>query len=248
MTFPDAYKHIALVDAMPWREDPDAIKAFVVEHGYLFFRGLLDAELLERVRTQVQDHWAEGGLVVADSMPVVAQPDAQLTGVTYAVSDDPRWVDLHRKLYVSDEFWAIGEDPRVLDILSTIFDSKPRTRCGDICRIMLPCDFDRTTPPHQDLFYIGKPVELWTAWFPLVDCPIQVGPLAIVPGTQRRGVWTHTDDRGCEAGLEGSEWATDHLRVGDVLMFHGLTVHGPWHNTSKDRVRLSVDFRYLPEA
>lgn len=50
MTFPETYVHIELVDANPWREDPDALRAFAEESGYLFFRGLLEAAWLDRVR------------------------------------------------------------------------------------------------------------------------------------------------------------------------------------------------------
>lgn len=43
-------------------------------------------------------------------------------------------------------------------------------------------------------------------------------------------------------------WHSEPLSFGDVLLFEGLTVHGPWHNTTAKDVRLSVDFRYEPTS
>ncbi|MBI2155620.1 MAG: phytanoyl-CoA dioxygenase family protein, partial [Candidatus Rokubacteria bacterium] len=40
-------------------------------------------------------------------------------------------------------------------------------------------------------------------------------------------------------------WAAGDLACGDVVMFHGLTVHAACENAT-DRLRLSIDFRYRP--
>jgi hypothetical protein len=46
----------------------------------------------------------------------------------------------------------------------------------------------------------------------------------------------------------GGEWVSSPLGLGDVLFFYSLTVHKGLPNRSKDRLRLSADFRFQPAA
>jgi ectoine hydroxylase-related dioxygenase (phytanoyl-CoA dioxygenase family) len=86
------------------------------------------------------------------------------------------------------------------------------------------------------------------AWLPLVPCPPELGGLALAPGTHRAGLLPHEGEHG-EAGIRtslGARWATGELEPGDVVLFHGLTVHCALLNTTQDRVRLSCDYRFGP--
>jgi Phytanoyl-CoA dioxygenase (PhyH) len=84
----------------------------------------------------------------------------------------------------------------------------------------------------------------------LGDCPRELGGLAVWPGSRHRGVIDH----GFVPGVGGLGIRTDRIpdvrwystdyRIGDVLIFHSLTVHGALSNRTADRLRISADFRY----
>ena len=82
-----------------------------------------------------------------------------------------------------------------------------------------------TTGPHQDSFYLPNAPALWTAWVPLVAIPMELGPLALLPGSHREGPRPH---RHAFSGIEVGDqepWATGPVAPGDVLLFGPHTVH-----------------------
>jgi hypothetical protein len=82
---------------------------------------------------------------------------------------------------------------------------------------------------------------------PLIDCPMQVGPLQVAAGSHTQGVF----DFHIGAGAGGIEivdplegrWVSDDFAVGDVLIFHSMVVHKGVPNRS-DKLRMSMDVRY----
>jgi ectoine hydroxylase-related dioxygenase (phytanoyl-CoA dioxygenase family) len=95
----------------------------------------------------------------------------------------------------------------------------------------------------------GGTPNLWTAWLPLVVTPLDLGPLAVLPGSHRVGLLAH---QGTGAGRQGvdlpesARLAASAVAPGDAILFHCLAVHCALPNLTADRVRLSVDFRYQP--
>jgi hypothetical protein len=89
--------------------------------------------------------------------------------------------------------------------------------------------------------------EVFTAWIPLIDCPMAVGPLQIAAGSHTQGVF----DFQIAAGAGGIEitnplegrWVSNGFTQGDVLIFHSMAVHKGVPNRS-DRLRMSMDVRY----
>jgi ectoine hydroxylase-related dioxygenase (phytanoyl-CoA dioxygenase family) len=94
----------------------------------------------------------------------------------------------------------------------------------------------------------GSPA-LWTVWIPLGDCPLDLGGLAVAPGSHRHGLLPHagegTGQQGVDVAPEAT-WESADYRCGDVLAFHGLTLHRALENRTTHRLRLSADFRYEP--
>jgi len=82
---------------------------------------------------------------------------------------------------------------------------------------------------------------------PLIDCPMDVGPLQVAVGSQQAGVY----DFGIAGGAGGIEildpldgrWVCGDFAMGDVQLFHSVTVHKGLPNRS-DRLRMSMDVRY----
>ena len=93
----------------------------------------------------------------------------------------------------------------------------------------------------------GDP-ECFTAWIPLHDCPIEVGPLQIMEGSHRFGYQKHEDEELhvpeiVANSAVGGEWVGGQVNAGDVLLFHSLTVHAASPNLSK-QMRISLDCRF----
>ena len=89
--------------------------------------------------------------------------------------------------------------------------------------------------------------EVYTAWMPLIDCPMDVGPLQIAAGSHTAGVYDF-DIAGGAGGIEitdplAGSWVSSDFAAGDVLLFHSMTVHKGVPNRS-DRLRMSMDVRY----
>ena len=60
-----------------------------------------------------------------------------------------------------------------------------------ISRIMVPGTNFIPTPAHQDFIHIQGTKNVWTAWFPLGDCPRELGGLTVLVGSQADGLLTY---------------------------------------------------------
>lgn len=114
------------------------------------------------------------------------------------------------------------------------------------------------TPWHQDNGVVNPEAdetEMLTVWFPLLDAPVEAGPLEVSPRSHRRGLLPH-----CPAGssknvlgglhipeeyFERDEMVTLPMSRGKILLLTRRTVHGSLPNVSDD-IRWSFDLRYNP--
>jgi ectoine hydroxylase-related dioxygenase (phytanoyl-CoA dioxygenase family) len=109
------------------------------------------------------------------------------------------------------------------------------------------------TPWHQDNGVVlpeADDTEILTVWFPLLDAPVEAGPLQIIPYSHRDGLLTH-----CPGGVGGLAIPDQLLEMqaalpvplkrGDVLFLHKRTCHASLSNVS-DNIRWSFDLRYNP--
>jgi ectoine hydroxylase-related dioxygenase (phytanoyl-CoA dioxygenase family) len=227
----------ALIDSTPLARDADGLRSRAAEHGYLLFRGIPGPEAVASLRTVIHE--------VADSLGLL-EPGAALSGTGY---DDQRWLTLQERVLPDPRFAAVGDHAGLLTVLEALFDGPVLTRRGDICRLALPNATHQTTPPHQDHWYTGGSPNLWTVWIPLTEMPLELGPLAVLPGSHIGGLLPHA---GHGAGRQGvhvtdeAQFAAAPLAAGDAIFFNCLTVHRALPNVTRDCVRLSVDYRYQP--
>lgn len=98
---------------------------------------------------------------------------------------------------------------------------------------------------HQDHTSVAGDEESFTAWIPLHDCPMELGPLRILEGSHRFGVQPTAESTGyIPQGMErGEDWVGEDINAGDVLLFHSLTVHEAMRNRSR-QLRISLDCRF----
>jgi hypothetical protein len=240
-----------LVDSTPLADGSEALHLRARQDGCLLLRGIPGRDAVAPLRAVVVTAAASLGFVeppaVGDGAPVVT-PGAALRGSGY---DDPRWLALQQRVLADPCFAAVGDDAKLLAVLDAVIGGPVLTRRGDICRLVLPNALHLTTPPHQDHWYTGGTTNLWTVWIPLTDVPLELGPLAVLPGSHTRGLLPHD---GTGAGRQGvhvpadAAFAAAPLAAGDAIVFNGLTVHRALPNVTRDRVRLSVDYRYQPAS
>ena len=97
-----------------------------------------------------------------------------------------------------------------------------------------------------------------TVWLPVVDAPVEAGPLKVVPGSHRRRLLTHCPHytgNGSRFLMRNAQIPERLFNVedaiplpvhrGSAIFMHKKTVHGSYSNES-DNLRWSFDLRYTP--
>ena len=106
------------------------------------------------------------------------------------------------------------------------------------------------TPWHQDHGVVTEDADetnMLTVWFPLLDAPVEKGPLKLVPGSHKGDLLTHcTNPRGVPEKLFADRDAVVlPLQRGSALFFHKRMIHCSIPNVSEE-IRWSFDLRYNP--
>lgn len=244
---------VELVDSTPLLGNPQALLDRADTDGYLFFRGLLDPDRVRGVRRQMMQVLADHGWLVdgTDPMDGIADVAAfdQVDPVAAAFCGTGVPLEAYQDIYRIQDFHGIGHDPALLNLYAGLLGGQVLRQPLSIARVMVPSSASEPTPAHQDHIHIQGTQRVWTAWFPLGDCPTDLGGLTVLVGSQADGLLTYHAAQGageleayiCDSGLS---WATTDYRAGDVLTFTSLTVHRGLPNLAGERVRLSVDMRY----
>ncbi|TNF38418.1 MAG: hypothetical protein EP329_00475 [Deltaproteobacteria bacterium] len=240
------YPTTPFVDATPHLGDAAALHALASDLGYLYVERHVPTELVDPVRAFVREVAADYGWVRRDpNNPdhVVAVPGARLTGRGF---DDPRFVELQRAVMALPEFVALVTDPRVMAVVDAAAGEPMALATTNHTWLKLPGSPEHTTLPHQDVYYIPQCPKMWTLWVPLVDTPMDVGPLGVVPRSHEGEMWPHVDPWTGIAVARDTPWSTQHVRPGATVVFDAATVHCAWSNVSPTLTRLSLDVRYEP--
>lgn len=217
------------------------------EDGYLYLPGLLPAAEVLAVREQVAAVAARHGLLRAGT----PTRDAVVEQSAFLHESDPtpEYRDCYNDLLRLRAMHALAVHPALIGALETVLGEPVLAHPRNIVRMVVPGRPSITTAPHQDHRPIKGTPEVWTAWIPLGDCPERLGGLAVLPGSHRNGLYAVPDgtiyfDTADVRAVGDGEWRWNPMRCGDVLLFHSLTVHQARDNRSRDRIRLSCDFRY----
>ena len=99
-------------------------------------------------------------------------------------------------------------------------------------------------PMHQDYWFVQGDPEVYTVWVALHDCA--EGGIVLVEGSHREGLRDVERDpaaKGRVAAFEADRVVEPQVTMGDVVIFHSLTVHGTAPNGSS-RNRISIDGRF----
>ena len=245
---PEDHQVTPFVDSSNRLDDMGTLKNIAADQGYLFFRRFLGEAVIEPVRsfarTRLASHgWVKDGL---DGQTVIeAAPGATLKGRGW---DDPDWMQFQQRFSGEPVFQALATNPKVTRVLEAVFGEPVWHATNNFCWLKLPGNPEHTTLPRQDEWYLPRCGHMWTMWVPLVDTPYDVGPLGVVPMSNKRDVEDHfTAFSGLQVEPE-VEWVSGEVAAGDVVFFAARTIHCVWTNVSASMAHLSATIRYEPSA
>ena len=223
--------------------DGAALAVRMREDGYLFLRGLLPADEIQTLQRQIgtlaQDAgWLRPGGDVAEA---VADPNG------FCVDPDPVYLQTLRAINRLEDYHRLKHHPALMGLFERMLGGPILPHPRVLMRNIFPDRADFTTKAHQDYPNVQGTTEVYTAWFPLIDCPMETGPLQVAEGSHTGDVY----DFDIAAGAGGIEivdpmdgrWVSGPFAVGDVLIFHSLLVHKGVPNLGR-HLRMSMDVRY----
>jgi len=233
-------------DAM---DDAVELQRRIAEEGYLFFRRLHDPDKLQALRREMMSAVQEAGWLVAGTDPSdgIADVGKQCT------EGDRSYSDGYGRAYRLESFHRSAHWPEIMDMVEKIVGKPIMPHPQKVARIWFPQYTDHTTPTHQDFVHFQGSFDTLTCWAPVGDCPVELGGLAVIPGSHKVDrVLDHHFSLGA-GGLVVDEtaheeidpvWHSTDYEMGDTLIFPALTVHKALPNYTGDQLRLSLDNRY----
>jgi len=229
--------------------DEEALRERLREDGYLFIRGFHDPDLVRDARRDVLEHLADEGLLDPDEPVEDGVVHPEYFGDEFDMSA-ASWTH-----YPNLEELVEGEE--IMDFFERFLGETPLSLDRKLGRAKATGGF---TGFHVDRIFMGRGTDrLYTVWRPIGDCPLEMGPLLLCPGSHEhdrlRETYAEMDvDRDVfEAMFSedprdvietiGGPLATADFEAGDALIFGQYLLHGSLTNQT-DRFRISVDTRY----
>lgn len=239
----------AFYDSSALLSDPEALKQRFERDGYVFLRRLVDPALLLELRRQIVGicddcGWFKPG---TDPMDAISWTVPKLEG-------EDAYFDVYERIQRLQDFHALSHEPSVMRLMRGLLGESAFPHPLSIARLVFPENRDWSTPPHQDYVNNQGTPDLYACWIPLSDCPQAMGSLAVLEGSHTLGLQPVEYALGAghrqttlPAEVEALDWVASDLELGDVLVFHSLTIHKALANDT-ERMRISVDFRFQAEG
>ena len=226
-------------------DDAGELRERMDREGYLFFRELIDPASTWEVRRDVlgvleRFAWLKEGAPLIDGLA---------NGERVYVEPEPDFLEVYQEVQKLESFHRLAHSQAILDVMEKLIGEEVLPHPAKIARLMFPQNNQHSTPPHQDFVHIQGTTETYTCWMPLGDCPRELGGLNVLPRSHKQGVHDYhlslgAGGMGVDADYLRGDWLTTDYRAGDALIVHSLTVHESLANSTRDRMRLSADYRY----
>ena len=202
-------------------EGDDVLRRRLAGDGFLFFRGVIDGEVIRQLQLAARRAATASRLRTAGDLG-------------YAIGKS-----VH-KLRSSVEFRRAQKAPSLRPILRAIGAGAPHPMShANYARFVPPGEDAGTMPAHQDHHYV-KSIRFITLWVPIL-MPRLSGGIAIAAGSHTSGPVEHVSGR---VAISPTTWHVSEYACGDVVALDEFTIHKSLPNRSES-VRVSVDFRYL---
>lgn len=231
------------VDSSNIAHDPEALAERMRRDGYLFMPGLLPRAAVANVQQQVGAIVRDAGWLQRGQPVALAEADA----AGFCVDPQPAYLEVLRRINRLEDYHALKHHPVLIGFLERLLGGEILAHPRVLMRNIFPAREEFTTKSHQDYPNVQGTTEVYTAWMPLIDCPMDVGPLQVATGTHHGEIYDFHIGTGA-GGIEITEpfpgrWVSGPFRQGDVLFFHSLAVHKGVPNRST-KLRMSMDVRY----
>jgi len=226
--------HVSELESRSLQEAMDA-------QGYLLIRGVLPAEDVAGLLGEILEVVSAAGWLRPgySSLERVAE-------MSKACGDsDDAFKSVYKRIFSMESFHAFAHHPRLREVLRLLVGPRLLIQPKLVARMIFPNCERLLVDAHQDHQAMAGDPESFTVWFPLHDCPQELGPLQILEGSHRFGLQKSDPRTGYvvrETAL-GGDWVGGAIHAGDVLIFHSLTVHASSPNVS-NQMRVSMDFRF----
>ncbi|HEV2708966.1 MAG TPA: phytanoyl-CoA dioxygenase family protein [Edaphobacter sp.] len=212
--------------------------------GYALIRGLLPYDDITQLLGKITQILSVAGWLLPGPDPL-----ARIADLNAVCGDpDPAFKHAYHNVFNLELFHALPHHPALQHIMKMLVGNRLLIHPKPIGRLIFPHCEQLTVHAHQDYRFMGGDPECFTVWIPLHNCPVSVGPLRVVEGSHRLGYIHHEDEHlhvpeiPETADLVG-DWVGGPINVGDVLIFHSLTVHAASPNLS-NQLRISLDCRF----
>jgi ectoine hydroxylase-related dioxygenase (phytanoyl-CoA dioxygenase family) len=230
----------------PFREiflpevEPDQVIELLDTEGYILLRNAVPVHETEKLlgsitETLASESWIDRQQSLLDHVAVSESACAE---------DDDQFKRVYDRVFQLESLHRFPHSPALIQIMQTIVGRELLIHPRHAVRLIFP-NFERSiVHAHQDHTAVQGDTRCFTAWMPLHDCPIEMGPLRILSGSHKMGLQaTETSGYIPEGKALGTEWVGGDLHAGDLLIFHSLTVHEALPNSSK-QIRISLDCRF----
>lgn len=223
---------------------PQALKAHMELKGYALIRDLIPQDAVEAVLSDVANVLSAAGWLQSRVSPLHRMP---ADGASFG-DPDPVFKRVYQDVFNLESFHALPHHPALRPVMEMLVGTQILVHPKPIGRLIFPNCERLVVHAHQDYEFMKGDPEFYTTWIPLHTCTPREGPLAILEGSHRRGIQEHLRDNlhVPEIAIDttmGDGWVSGQVNAGDVLIFHGLTIHAATPNSS-DRMRLSLDCRF----
>ncbi len=224
-------------------QDGEALAERMRRDGYLFLRGLMPADAIRDLQRQIGVIALDAGWLRRDAP--VDQAIADQDG--FCVDPDPTYLATLRQINRLEDYHRLKHHPALIGLFERMLGGEILPHPRVLMRNIFPAREDFTTKAHQDYPNVQGTTEVYTAWMPLIDCPMETGPLQVAEGTHTGEVYDFDIGTGA-GGIEitngfQDRWVSGPFSVGDVLIFHSLLVHKGVPNRGH-HLRMSMDVRY----
>lgn len=233
-------------------DDPAAMRDVMADRGHLFFRQLLDPEIVRAARHEILMKYAIIG-EIDDRHPVDDAIAGDGAGVRAA-----NLRAFSESVRTGAAYLRVTDAPEVLAVHEALLDGQVRSFDMRWPRFVRPgegCGF------HCDGPYMNRGTSrIFSSWIPLGRVDRSEGALILLENSHRSEklhsgylaadadrdglTWLDADPSVVQADY-GTRWLTTDFRPGDVLCFGMHMLHGALDNQSPTgRCRLSSDSRY----
>ena len=223
---------------------PSTMRDEIDSRGYVLIRALLTRDDLRPLIGEIAQILSDAGWLLSGHDPIERVAD-----MGAACGDpDPSFKRAYRQIFNLESFHALAHHPALQQVMHKLVGEELLIHPKPIGRLIFPNCEQLVVHAHQDYRFMDGDPECFTAWIPLHDCPVELGPLRILEGSHRFGYQRHEHSEiqipEIPEGTElGEGWVGGQINAGDVLIFHSLTVHAASPNHSK-QMRISLDCRF----